>query len=206
MDVYFPVNSILDLTTTSMKVLFDLFPLILFFGAYKFYGIFEATAVAILGSLIQVGLFWFRQRRFETMHLITLGVILIFGGMTLIFRDDTFIKWKPTIVEWIFAAMIFTSHFTGRRTALEFLLGSQIQLPEQIWRKVNLSWGLFFFVVGLLNLYIAFFFRLDLSSEVRTDLWVNFKVFGMMGLTILFSIVQMLLIARHIEPNTKKDP
>ena len=87
-----------------MKILFDFFPLILFFAAYKFYGIFVATAVAIIASILQVGFFWVRQRRFETTHLITLAVIVIFGGMTLIFQNDIFIKWKPTIVEWIFAS------------------------------------------------------------------------------------------------------
>ena len=100
--------------------------------------------------------------------------------------------------------MVFASHLTGRRTALEFLLGSKIQLPEPIWRKVNISWGLFFLVVGFLNLYIAFFFRLDLDAAARTDLWVNFKVFGLMGLTFLFAVVQMLLIARHIAPDTNE--
>ena len=120
-----------------MKILFDFFPLIIFFGAYKFYGIFVATAVAIIASIFQVGFFWLRQRRFETTHLVTLAVIVIFGGMTLIFQNDIFIKWKPTIVEWIFAAMILGSHLTGRRTVLEFMLGSQLKLPPSVWRKVN---------------------------------------------------------------------
>ena len=186
-----------------MKILFDFFPLILFFGAYKFYGIFVATAVAIIASIFQVGLVWIRQRRFETTHLITLTVIVVFGGMTLIFQDDIFIKWKPTIVEWIFAVMVLGSQLTGRRTALEFMLGSQLKLPPPVWRKVNLSWGLFFLLVGTLNLYVAFYFRPDLDSQARTDLWVNFKVFGLMGLTLIFAIVQMLLIAKHIDTNEK---
>ena len=188
-----------------MKILFDFFPLILFFGAYKFYGIFVATAVAIIASILQVGFFWIRQRRFETTHLITLAVIVIFGGMTLIFQNDIFIKWKPTIVEWIFATMILGSHLTGRRTALEFMLGSQLKLPQTVWRKVNLGWGLFFLMVGALNLYVAFFFRLDLDTQARTDLWVNFKVFGLMGLTLVFAIVQMLMIAKHVEIREKDD-
>ena len=188
-----------------MKILFDFFPLILFFGAYKFYGIFVATAVAIIASILQVSFFWIRQRRFETTHLITLAVIAIFGGMTLIFQNDIFIKWKPTIVEWIFATMILGSLLTGRRTALEFMLGSQLKLPQTVWRKVNLGWGLFFLMVGALNLYVAFFFRLDLDTQARTDLWVNFKVFGLMGLTLVFAIVQMLMIAKHIEIGEKED-
>ena len=176
-----------------MKILFDFFPLILFFAAYKFYGIFVATAVAIIASILQVGFFWVRQRRFETTHLITLAVIVTFGGMTLIFQDIIFIKWKPTIVEWIFAAMVLGSHLTGRRTALEFMLGSQLKLPPPVWRKVNLGWGLFFLLVGALNLYVAFFFRLDLDPQARTDLWVNFKVFGILPITFLFSKIVSLL-------------
>ena len=181
-----------------MKLLFDFFPLILFFGAYKLYGIYVATSVAIIASLGQVIWFWFRYRRFETTHLITLSVILIFGGMTLIFRDDVFIKWKPTIINWLFAVIVIGSQFLGKRTALERLLGGKMALPAPIWKKVNLSWGLFFLVSGALNLYIAFFFRTHLDDQIRTDFWVNFKVFGLLGLTLAFSIIQMLLISRHI--------
>jgi len=186
-----------------MKLLLDFFPLILFFAAYKYYDIFIATAVAIAASIIQVMFFWFRKKRFEPTHIITLAVIVIFGGMTLIFRDDTFIKWKPTIVEWMFALIVLGSQLIGRRTAIEFLLGSQIQLPKQIWKNVNLAWGLFFLLVGALNLYVAFFFRLDLDEPTRTDIWVNFKVFGLMGLTLVFTIIQMALIAKHITIDEK---
>ena len=187
-----------------MKLLFDFFPLILFFGTYKLYGIYVATSVAIIASLGQVIWFWFRHRRFETTHLITLFVILIFGGLTLIFRDDIFIKWKPTIVNWLFAVIVLGSQFLGKRTVLERLLGQQMTLPAPIWKKVNLSWGLFFLVSGTLNLYIAFFFRTHLDDQIRTDFWVNFKVFGLLGLTLAFSIIQMLLISRHIVTEDNK--
>jgi len=187
-----------------MKLLFDFFPLILFFGAYKLYGIYVATSVAIVASLGQVAWFWFRNRRFETIHLITLSVILVFGGMTLIFRDDVFIKWKPTIVNWLFAVIVLGSQFLGKRTVLERLLGQQMALPAPIWKKVNLSWGLFFLVSGALNLYIAFFFRTHLDDQIRTDFWVNFKVFGLLGLTLTFSVVQMLLVARYIVSEDNK--
>ena len=181
-----------------MKLLFDFFPLILFFGTYKLYGIYAATSVAIVASLGQVIWFWFRHRRFETTHLVTLFVILIFGGLTLLFRDDVFIKWKPTIVNWLFAVIVIGSQFLGKRTVLERLLGEKMKLPSPIWKKVNLSWGLFFLVSGTLNLYIAFFFRTHLDDQIRTDFWVNLKVFGLNGLTLAFSIIQMLLISRHI--------
>ena len=181
-----------------MQLLFDFFPLLLFFAAYKWYGIFVATGVAVAASIIQVSVHWLRNRRFETAHLTTLGVIVVFGGLTLIFRDDTFIKWKPTIVNWLFAAIVLASLIGQRRTVLEFLLGKKIHLPVTIWRKVNLAWGLFFLVAGALNYYFAFVFRTELDPQVRTDLWVNFKVFGLMGLTLAFAVIQMMLVARYI--------
>ena len=181
-----------------MQLLFDFFPLLVFFAAYKWYGIFVATGVAIVASIIQVSVHWLRNRRFETAHLTTLGVIVLFGGLTLIFRDDTFIKWKPTIVNWLFAAIVLASLMGQRRTVLEYLLGEKIHLPVTIWRKVNPAWGLFFLVAGALNYYVAFVFRPELDPQLRTDLWVNFKVFGLMGLTLAFAVIQMMLVARYI--------
>ena len=181
-----------------MQLLFDFFPLLLFFAAYKWYGIFVATGVAIVASIIQVSVHWLRNRRFETAHLTPLGVIVVFGGLTLIFRDDTFIKWKPTIVNWLFAAIVLASLIGQRRTVLEFLLGKKIHLPVTIWRKVNLAWGLFFLVAGALNYYFAFVFRTELDPQLRTVVWVNFKVFGLMGLTLAFAVIQMMLVARYI--------
>ena len=190
-----------------MKLLFDFFPLVLFFGAFKLYDIYVATLVAMAASLAQVVFIRIRHQRFETTHLVTLFVILLFGGMTLIFKDDVFIKWKPTIVNWIFAVVVLGSQFIGKRTVLERLLGGQMQMPARIWKKVNVSWGLFFFISGLLNLYVAFYFRTHLDEAARTDFWVNFKVFGLLGLTLAFSIVQMMIVARYIstEPADPSD-
>ena len=190
-----------------MKLLFDFFPLVLFFGAFKLYDIYVATLVAMAASLAQVVFIRIRHRRFETTHLVTLFVILLFGGMTLIFQDDMFIKWKPTIVNWIFAVVVLGSQFIGKRTVLERLLGGQMQMPARIWKKVNISWGLFFFISGLLNLYVAFYFRTHLDEAARTDFWVNFKVFGLLGLTLAFSIIQMMIVARYIstEPADPSD-
>lgn len=189
-----------------MKLLFDFFPLILFFAAYKFWGIFTATAVAIVASLIQVGAFWLRNRRFESSHLVTLAVITVFGGLTIYLQDDTFIKWKPTIVYWLFATIILGSHLIGKRSAIEHLLSEKMTLPKEAWQVVNLSWGLFFLAAGLLNIYVAFYYGLEMSPEKRTDIWVNFKVFGLMGLTLAFTIGQMFYIARHIEePDQEKE-
>lgn len=182
-----------------MKFLYDLLPLLVFFAAFKFYDIYVATAVAIVASFAQVGWFWLRHRRFETIHLVTLGIIVVFGGLTLFLRDDTFIKWKPTLVYGILAVLVLGSHFTGRRTAIERMLGEQIALPPAVWRKLNLSWGLFFMVLGVLNLYVAFYFGLDLDAAKRQEIWVEFKVFGLLGLTLLFTFAQVFFMARHLQ-------
>ncbi len=115
-----------------MKFLYDFFPILLFFIAYKLYGIYAATVVAIAASLVQVGMFWLKHRRFENMHLITLALILVLGGLTLWLQDETFIKWKPTIVNWAFAAAFLGSRFIGEKTLVERMMGSAIELPAHI--------------------------------------------------------------------------
>jgi len=186
-----------------MKFLFDFFPLILFFTAAKLYDIYIATGVAIAASAFQVVWYYFRNKRFETMHMVTLGVLVVFGGMTILFHDDTFIKWKPTIVNWIFAVILIGSHWIGSKTVIEHLLSKQIELPDFVWHKLNISWSLFFLVMGAANLYIAFYYRLELSAQERTDLWINFKVFGITGMTFIFVIIQALYMAKYI-PEDKK--
>lgn len=182
-----------------MKFLYDLFPLLLFFAAFKLYDIYVATAVAIVASFVQVGLFWFKHRRFETMHLVTLGVIAVFGGMTLVLRDDTFIKWKPTLVYWILAAVLLVSQWFGEKTAIERMMSSQISLPTIVWKRLNISWGIFFAALGAVNLYVAFYYGLDLDEATRRNIWVNFKVFGLLGLTLVFVVAQAFFMAKHIQ-------
>jgi intracellular septation protein len=187
-----------------MKLLYDFLPLLLFFAAFKLYDIYVATAAAILASIVQVGAHWLKHRRFETMPLITLGVLVVFGGLTLILRDDTFIKWKPTLVYWLLAALALGSQAFSRKTLVERMLGQQLALPPIVWARQNLSWGIFFVALGALNLYVAFFFRLDLDATARQAIWVNFKVFGLLGLTFVFVLLQGFLISRHInEPPAK---
>ena len=182
-----------------MKFLYDLFPLLLFFAAFKYYDIYTATAVAIVASFVQVGLFWLKHRRFETMQVVTLGVIAVFGGMTLLLHDDTFIKWKPTLVYWILAILLFGSQWFGKKTAIERMLGAQIVVPDIIWKRLNLSWGFFFALLGVLNIYVAFYYGLDQDAETRRNIWVNFKVFGLLGITLVFTMVQAFVMAKHIE-------
>lgn len=182
-----------------MKFLFDLFPLLLFFAAFKLYDIYVATAVAIAASFVQVGLFWVKHRRFETMHLVTLAVIAVFGGMTLLLHDDTFIKWKPTLVYWILSAVVLASQWFGKKSAVERMMSSQITLPATVWKHLNLSWGIFFAALGALNIYVAFYYGLELDVTARQEIWVNFKVFGLLGITLVFVVGQALFMARHIQ-------
>jgi intracellular septation protein len=181
-----------------MKFLYDLLPLLLFFAAYKFYDIYVATGVAIVASVVQVAGYWLKHRRFETMQVVTLAVIVVFGGMTIALQDDTFIKWKPTLVYWILGMLVLGSHWVGKRTLVDRMLSAQIELPAAVWRRLNLSWGAFFLLMGALNLYVAFFYGLDLDPAQRTDIWVKFKVFGLMALTIAFVIGQAFFMARYV--------
>lgn len=176
-----------------MKFLFDFFPVLLFFVAFKLYGIFTATAVAIAASFIQVGLFWFKHRRFETMHLVTLGIIVIFGGATLLLKDEMFIKWKPTVLNWLFALAFFGSHFIGKKPIVQRMMASAITLPASIWHRLNMVWTIFFIIIGFVNIYVAYNFD--------TATWVNFKVFGILGLTLAFVVIQSFFIARYVKPD-----
>ena len=188
-----------------MKLLFDLLPLLIFFAAFKFYDIYTATAAAIFATVVQVGVFWFRHRRFEIMHLVTLGVLSVFGGLTIVLQDDAFIKWKPSIVNWVFSVAILGTLVVGKKSALEHLLGRQLSLPKPVWRKLNVAWGIFFGLMGLLNLYVAFYHNLGADEAARTQTWVNFKVFGMTGLTLGFAVLQMFFVARHAAPGTQTE-
>ena len=176
-----------------MKFLFDLFPVILFFIAFKFSDIFVATAVAMLATFAQIGWVWFRHRKVDTMLWVSLGIITIFGGLTLFFHDETFIKWKPTILYWSFALALGGSALVLKKNLIRTLLAEQLKLPEAIWQRLNWSWFGFFFFMGLANLAIAFAFGLS------TDTWVNFKLFGGMGLMFLFVLIQGILLSKHIE-------
>jgi intracellular septation protein len=176
-----------------MKFLFDLFPILLFFLAYKLYDIYVATAVAIVAALLQTVLFRLKHRKFEKMHVITLGILILFGGLTLALRDPVFIKWKPTVVNWLFGLTFLGSRFIGKRTLVERMMSHAITAPAPVWLRLNWAWVVFFVGMGVLNLYVAYNF-----SE---DTWVNFKLFGMMGLTLLFVFGQAFYLSRYMVLN-----
>ncbi len=173
-----------------MKFLFDLFPVILFFIAFKAYDIYVATGVVIVATAAQIGWVWFRHRRVDTMLWVSLGLVVVFGGATLLLHDETFIKWKPTILYWLFATVLLGSATLFRRNLIRAMLEAQVSLPEPLWGQLNLAWAGFFTVMGALNLFVAFRFS--------TDIWVNFKLFGGMGLMILFIIAQGLVLAKYV--------
>ena len=181
-----------------MKFLFDFFPLILFFIAFKMYDIYVATAATIAASAIQVGWLWLRHRRIERMPLITLIVLVIFGGATLLLQDETFVKWKPTVVNWLFGLVCLGSQFIGKKTILERMLGHAMELPSPVWVRLNFAWAFFFVAVGILNLFVAFNFD--------TETWVDFKVFGLTGLSLVFILAQSIYLARHLSsgPTTEE--
>lgn len=173
-----------------MKFIFDLFPVILFFVAYKTYDIYVATAVAIAATFVQIGWTWFRHRKVDTMLWVSLVVIAFLGGATLALQDELFIKWKPTVLYWLFAVALLVSNSLLKKNLIQTLLEKQLVLPKAIWSRLNASWILFFIFMGGINLHVAFGYSLDA--------WVNFKLFGSTGLMIMFVVAQVMMLGRHV--------
>lgn len=188
-----------SLVEAYMKLLFDLFPVILFFIAYKMYDIYVATGVVIVATLVQVGYLYFRHQRVEKIHLITLALVVLLGGATLVLQDEAFIAWKPTVVNWGFALAFLISHYVmGNKPIIQRMMGQLITLPQAIWFRLSYLWIGFFVFSGLVNLWVYYHFSLDT--------WVNFKLFGLMGLTLVFILIQGLYISRYTtEDNTKPE-
>ncbi|MGY8526872.1 septation protein A [Paracidovorax citrulli] len=173
-----------------MKFLFDLFPVILFFVAFKVSGIFAATAVAIAATIVQIGWVWLRHRKVEPMQWISLLIIVVFGGATLLLHNETFIKWKPTVLYWLFAGALLVSVAGWRKNLIRAMMEKQMSLPDPVWGRLNTAWAAFFAIMGVLNLWVAY--------QFSTDLWVNFKLFGSMGLMLVFIVGQSVWLSRHM--------
>jgi intracellular septation protein len=182
------------------KFLFDLFPLLLFFIAYRYAGIYTATAVAITASILQILWLKLTGRPIEGMHWINLAVIVVFGGATLYLHSDVFIKWKPTVLYWLFGGALLIGRWVFKRNLVRRLLDKQIALPDSVWDKLNAAWGLFFLAAGGINLYVAF------SGHFSESEWVTFKAFGLMGLMIVFVVVQSLWLGRHLQTPAHGEP
>ena len=195
------------------KFLFDLFPIILFFAAFKIAGsdpeqanalalavgyqadikqipILIATAIAIVATFLQIGWVWMRHGKVDTMLWVSLGLIVVFGGATLWLHDATFIKWKPTVLYWLFAVTLLVSDFVFKKNIISAMMKGQVKLPAPVWRRLNLSWVLFFASMGVLNLYVAF--------NYSESTWVNFKLFGFMGLMLVFIVLQGIMLSKHM--------
>jgi intracellular septation protein len=179
-----------------MKFLFDLFPVIVFFVAFKFAGIYVATGLAIVATFLQIGYLLARGRKVEPMLWVSLVIIVIFGGATLALHDETFIKWKPTILYWLFGGVLAGAALGFKKNLIRAMLGDKVQLPDAAWSKLNWSWVGFFVVMGVLNLIVAFRFS--------TDTWVNFKLFGGMGLMLAFILAQGLFLAKYVEEESPR--
>ncbi|MFA5081573.1 MAG: septation protein A [Hydrogenophilaceae bacterium] len=197
-----------------MKLLFDLFPVILFFIAYQFGashpeqaaallsgigiplgsavkpGVFLATAVAILATLGQIVWTWLRHRKVDTMLWVSFGLIAVFGGATLLLQDENFIKWKPTVLYWLFALALGLGPVLFERNIIRMMMEKQISVPDPVWARLNLGWAGFFTVMGAANLFVAF--------NYSTDTWVDFKMFGTLGLMIVFMVLQGFYLSKHI--------
>lgn len=180
-----------------MKLLFDLFPVILFFVTFKFFGVFAATASAIVATFAQVAWVKYRHGKVDTMLWVSLGIITVFGGATLLLHDETFIKWKPSILYWFFSSALLLSPILFKKNLMRTMLQEKMTLPDAVWNKLNLSWSAFFAVLGVVNLYVAF--------NYSTDAWVNFKLFGATGLMFVLILAQAAMLSKYVEEHKKED-
>jgi intracellular septation protein len=177
-----------------MKLLIDFFPIILFFAAFKLWDIYVATGVAIVATIAQIAWLRYSTGKVEPMQWVSLGVIVLFGGATILAQSETFIKWKPTVLYWLMAGALLAGQLFFRKNLLKSLMGAQMELPEPAWRVMNWSWIAFFAAMGVLNLWVAFNFD--------TDTWVNFKLFGGLGLMVVFVVGQAFYLGRHMKTDT----
>ena len=202
------------------KLLFDLFPVILFFAVFKFAGknpdvaqtwassigyvadpeqlpVLFSTAAAIFATMIQIAWVKWHHGKVDTMLWVSFSIIAVLGGATLLLHDENFIKWKPTILYWVFAATLLLSNFIFKKNLMRKLLQDKLSLSTKIWNHVNLSWSLLFVVLGMVNLYVAF--------NYSTDTWVNFKLFGTTGIMLIFVLLQALLLAKYVDEDKESN-
>jgi intracellular septation protein len=173
-----------------MKILIDFFPIALFFGAYKFYDIYIGTAVLMAATIAQMGLIYAIDHKLQVMHKVTLALVLLFGTLTLVLHDDRFIKWKPTVLYAAMALGLAFAIWVMRKNFLKMMLGSQLDLPDRIWRKLNITWVVYCIFMALINAYVV--------MNYSTEVWVSFKLWGY-AFPLVFIIGQGLFIAPHIK-------
>jgi len=174
-----------------MKLFLDFFPIVLFFIVFKTYGIFAATAIAIAATVLQIAWMRYKNGRVDSMQWISLGVIVVFGGATLVTQDETFIKWKPSVLYWLMCSTLWIGYVVFKRNFIQSLMAAQIELPQEIWTRLLHAWAIFFMLMGFLNLWVAYNFD--------TDTWVSYKLFGGLGLMLVFVVLQGVFLSRHIK-------
>jgi len=172
-----------------MQFLGDYFPLLLFFVAFKVWDIYVATAVAIVASVVQIAYFRWHRGKVEVVHWLSLAIIVTFGGATLLLHDETFIKWKPTVLYWLFGAMLAVGRLVFHRNLIGALL-KDLSLPDPVWARVTWVWVAFLAGMGAVNLYVA--------THYSTAVWVNFKVWGGMALFFVLAIGTVASVARYL--------
>ena len=180
-----------------MKIFLDFFPIVLFFVAFKLANIYVATGVAIAATVAQIAWLRYSTGKVEPMQWLSLAIIVLFGGATILAHDDTFIKWKPTVLYWMMGGALAGGMLFFRKNFLKSLMGAQLELPETAWRAMSWSWATFFACMGVLNLWVAFHYD--------TNTWVNFKLFGGLGLMLLFVLGQALYLGRYMKDGKKAE-
>jgi len=180
-----------------MKILIDFFPILLFFGAYKFYDIYVATGVLMVATVLQMALIYAIDRKLQAMHKITLALILVFGAMTLLLHDERFIMWKPTVLYAAMAIALAVALWGMKKNFLKILLGSQLELPNAVWMRLNLAWIIYCVFMAALNGYVA--------ALYSTEDWVNFKLWGY-AIPLAFIVAQGFYIARYLKTDKTENP
>ena len=174
-----------------MKFFLDFFPIVLFFVVFKAYGIYAATSIAIAATVLQIAWMRYKNGKVDTMQWVSLGVIMVFGGATLVTQDETFIKWKPSVLYWLMSATLWVGYFVFKRNFIQSLMGAQIELPQDIWGRLLHAWAFFFTLMGFINLWVAYNFD--------TDTWVSYKLFGGLGLMLVFVLLQGVFLSRYMK-------
>ncbi|QPT11549.1 septation protein A [Serratia rubidaea] len=179
-----------------MKQFLDFLPLIVFFAFYKLYDIYVASGALIVATALALVFTWVKYRKVEKMTLITFLMVAVFGTLTLVFHSDLFIKWKVTVIYTLFAIALLVSQLVLKKPLIQRMLGKELTLPDRIWSNLNLAWALFFLACGLANIYVAFW--------MPQSVWVNFKVFGLTALTLVFTLLSGVYIYKHMPEEQKK--
>lgn len=182
-----------------MQLVFDLFPVVIFFVVYQISkDILLATGILMIAMILQFGILKIFKKPIQKMHWISLILILILGGATLLLQDKIYIQWKPTVINWLFGIVFLLSPLVGGKSLLERLVSENLTLPKKVWNRLNIAWASFFILLGFVNIWVF-----ENFSEAT---WVNFKLFGILGLTIVFVVLQGFYISKYLPEDFMQEP